>query len=369
MPVSRSRVVHSAGLASVVAAAVVLGPQAMAQSQEGAQDAAKPQAAQAQDAQEAPAGAVKSTWTKRTSDGQPLLQGYWTNATVVPFERPVALGDKAFYTREEAAEFERKRLAPRETQEGTTADVHYQFSEYGLDRSAADLVDSLRTSLVVDPPNGRLPQPLPAAAKEARERAAYQKVHEFDSAKTLPLSERCILWPHEMPIVPTGYNSDLQILQSRGYVVIMTEMMPDARIVPLDGRPPLPSAVPQWLGDSRGHWEGDTLVIETTDFTGKTAIQGMPRGMLLSPDAHVEERFTRLGENRLRYSFTVKDPHNWARPWTVEYPMKKIDGPIFEYACQEGNYGLPNTLSGARAEERKAAEAAGKGKSTDKNDE
>lgn len=306
----------------------------------------------------------KSAWTARTSDGQPLLQGYWTNATVVPMQRPPQLGNKAFYTEEEEAAFLHKRLTPQPTKAGTTPDVHYQFSDYGLDRSADDLVKNLRTSLVVDPPDGRIPPPLPAAAARARERAAYQKEHAFDSAQDRSLSERCILWSHEVPIVPVGYNSDLQILQSHGYVVVMTEMMPDARIVPLDGRPALPDSLRQWLGDSRGHWEGDTLVVETTHFTGRTSVQGADRNLLLSKNARVVERFTRVDENTIRYRFTVDDPDTWARPWTVEYPMKKIDGPMFEYACQEGNYGLPDTLRGARAAERAAAEAARKGEST-----
>jgi hypothetical protein len=185
-------------------------------------------------------------------------------------------------------------------------------------------------------------------------------VHAFDSAQDRSLSERCILWSHEVPIVPVGYNSSLQIMQSRGYVAIMTEMFPDPRIVPLDARPPLPSSVPQWLGDSRGHWEGDTLVVETTNFTGKTGISGTDRNLVLSPDAHVVERFKRVDADTLIYRFTVDDPQTWTRPWTVEYPLGKIDGPMFEYACQEGHYGLANTLSGARAEEKAAAESAAK---------
>ncbi|HEU4619565.1 MAG TPA: hypothetical protein VFV10_16130 [Gammaproteobacteria bacterium] len=314
-------------------------------------------------AQSAPSGWTnESSWTGRTSDGQPSLQGYWTNATVVPLQRPEALGDKAFYTEQEAADYARKRLAPQRTQAGTTADVHYQLEDYALGNSASDIVKNLRTSLVVDPPNGRIPAALPEAAAKARERAEYQRVHAFDSAQDRSLSERCILWSHEIPILPVGYNSSLQIVQSRGYVVVMTEMMPDARIVPLGDRPALPSSVPQWLGDSRGHFEGDTLVVETTNFTGKTAVSGTDRNLVLSPDARVVERFKRIDEKTLLYRFTVDDPKTWTRPWTVEYPMAKIDGPMFEYACQEGNYGLANTLRGARAEEKAAAQAAASGK-------
>lgn len=302
--------------------------------------------------------AARAEAPARTSDGQPSLSGYWTNATVVPMQRPEALGEKAFYTEEEAAEYARRRLAPTETQAGTTADVHYQLQDYALGNSASGIVKNLRTSLVVDPPNGRIPEALPAAVAKARERAEYQRAHAFDSAQDRSLSERCILWSHEIPIVPVGYNSSLQIHQSRGYVVIMTEMLPDPRIVPLDERPPLPASVPQYLGDSRGRWEGDTLVVETTNFTGKTWVSGTDRNLVLSPDARVTERFKPVDANTIEYSFTVNDPKTWTRPWTVEYPMARIDGPMFEYACQEGNYGLANTLSGARAEEKAAAEAS-----------
>jgi hypothetical protein len=167
---------------------------------------------------------------------------------------------------------------------------------------------------------------------------------------------RCIIWAHQgPPIMPTGYNSNLEIYQSPGYVTIVTEMMPDPRIVPLDGRPHLPGGVKQWLGDSRGHWDGNTLVIETTNFTGRTQVPGTPQGLLLTPDARVTEYFERTGADTLRYRFTVDDKNLWDRSWTAEYPLVRIDGLRFEYACQEGNYGLANTLSGARAKEREAA--------------
>ncbi|HEY8521868.1 MAG TPA: hypothetical protein VIN61_17485 [Gammaproteobacteria bacterium] len=297
----------------------------------------------------------------RNAFGQPDLQGYWTNNTVVPFERPPELADKPFFTEEEAAEFTRRRLGPQETEPGTAEDVHYQLTDFGLDHSQNGVVPNLRTSLVVDPPNGRLPPLKPEAAEAARRRVEYQREHGFDSAQDRSLAERCIIWSHQIPIIPVGYNSNLQIYQARDYAVIQTEMMPDARIVPLDGRPPLPDAIRQWLGDSRGRYEGDALVIETTNFTGKSNIRGMPPGALLSRDARVTERFERVDDDRLLYRATVEDPFNWAVPWTIEYPLARIEGPMFEYACHEGNYGLANTLSGARAEERAAAEAARKG--------
>jgi hypothetical protein len=296
----------------------------------------------------------------RTSDGQPNLQGYWTNATFVPLERPLALGDRAEVTLEEARARFTEPLRD-EAEPGTDADVHYNFSDFLLETNQNDAVLDTRTSLITDPPSGRIPAPLAAAAERAKERVAYQRAHGFDGPENRTLAERCIVWSHQgPPIVPVGYNSNLQIYQSPNYFVVVTEMMPDARIVPLDGRPRLPSNVPQWLGDSRGHWEGDTLVIETTNFTGRTQIRGMTPGLLLSEATRVTERFQRADENSIQYEFTVEDPNTWAQPWTASYRMQRIEGPMFEYACQEGNYGMRNTLSGARAADRAAAEAAGK---------
>jgi hypothetical protein len=288
------------------------------------------------------------------------LQGYWTSSTVVPLQRPKDLGDKTFFTPQEAAEYRSQRLAAtRDTEPGTTADVHYQLRDYGLDRSQNPVTANLRTSIISDPPNGRLPPVTAAAEAAAKKRAEYRQMHGFDSAQDRPLAERCILWPSEgPPMMPVGYNSNLQIVQSDDYVIIVLEMIHDARVIPLDGRPHLPGTVRQWLGDSSGHWEGDTLVIETTNFTGKTTVSGVGRNLTLSKDARVVERLRRIDDGTLLYQFTVDDPNTWTQPWSGEYPLTRIDGPIFEYACHEGNYGLPNTLSGARAEERKAAQRA-----------
>src|SRR5262245_53872805 len=220
--------------------------------------------------------AAEKDWVvPRTSDGQPELQGYWTNTTVIPLERPADLGDKAFYTPEEAAAVTKERLAVEETEAGTAADVHYQLVDFGLDASQNEVAPNLRTSLVVDPPNGRIPAILPAAAARAKERVDYQRAHGFDSAKDRPLGERCILWGHQVPpIIPVGYNSNVRILQSPGFVAIQTEMLQDVRIVPLTDRPELSANVGQWLGDSHGRWEGDTLVVETSNFSGMTGARG-----------------------------------------------------------------------------------------------
>ena len=292
----------------------------------------------------------------RTAAGHPNFQGHWTNATVVPLERPRELGEREFYTQEEAEKRLAEALVVEETEPGTAADVHYQLVDFGLDRSQNPVVSDLRTSLITDPPSGRLPEATAEARAAADARAAYRREHGFDSAQDRPLAERCIVWPHEgPPTLPVGYNSNFQIMQTDDHVVVLIEMVHDARIIPLDAGSGQTSDIPQWLGSARGRWDGDTLVVETTNFTGRTG-----RGDLMySEDARVTERFTLTDENTILYQFTVDDPKTWTQPWSGQYPMTRVEGPMFEYACHEGNYGLANNLSGRRAEERAAAEAEG----------
>lgn len=288
----------------------------------------------------------------RTASGQPLLQGYWTSSTVVPFERPQELGDQAFYTEEEAQERLERSLTTRETEVGTQADVHYQLDDYGLSRGQNEIVSSLRTSIVTSPSNGRLPPLREDAQERGRQLQAWRAEHGFDSAQDRPLAERCIIWPHEgPPLLPVGYNSNVQIMQTKDHLVLMSEMIHDARVIPLDGVKPDSTTIPQWQGSSWGHWEGDTLVIQTTGFSGRVNPQGAPAPM--ATDAVVTERLTRLDDNTIQYQFTVSDPTLWTSDWSGEYLMMATEGPIFEYACHEGNYGLPNNLSGARATEAK----------------
>ena len=277
-------------------------------------------------------------WTPpKTADGQPDLSGVWSNATKVPLERPVARGGAP---------------RPLAVQGQGGLQVHYDVSQFGLDRSHATVAEDDRSSLVTTA-DGRIPPLLPEAQKRAAERAAFNREHQWDSAETRPLGERCILWPNEgPPMLSPGYNSDVQIVQGVGYVAILQEMIHDVRIIPTDGRPHLPSNIRQWMGDSRGHWEGNTLVVDTTNFTDKTAFQRS------SESLHVVERFTRTSPDTLLYEFTVDDPHTWATPWSAKTTWAKTDSPIYEYACHEGNYGLPNNLSGQRAMEKKAAEEA-----------
>jgi len=293
-------------------------------------------------------------WTPpRTPDGQPDLQGFWTNSTYTPLERPRGV-NKEFYTQEEALAAEKKAASQEseQTAPGTVEDVHYDFSQFGLDRSQSVHTLNLRTSMIVDPVDGRLPSLTAEGQKRAAERAAADKlVGRWDSAQSNQLDDRCVIFLGAgPPMLPASYNANYQIVQTAGYVMILFEMAHDIRVIPLDGRPHPPRGVRQWLGDSRGRWEGDTLVVETTNFNGKNPLNGSSENM------RVVERFTRVDANTIQYKFTVEDESTWSRPWTAEMPMKKTVGPLFEHACHEGNYGLYNTLVGARLEEKRAAE-------------
>lgn len=296
----------------------------------------------------------------RTPDGQPDLQGFWTNATYTPLERPQTVS-KALYTPEEAEAAIKAAMAREraQTEPGTTADVHYDFSQFGLDRSQSAFARDLRTSLIVDPPDGRIPPTTAEGKRRLAERAEAAKRlgGRWDSAQSNQLDDRCLIMAGAgPPMMDAGYNSNYQIVQAPGYVMILTEMIHDVRIIPLDGRPQPPDAVRQWMGVSRGRWDGSTLVVETTNFNGKNPFRGSTENL------RVTERFTRVADDALRYTFTVEDETMWATPWTAELAMLKTQGPIFEHACHEGNYGLYNTLVGARLEEQRTAdEAARKG--------
>jgi hypothetical protein len=291
----------------------------------------------------------------RTPDGQPDIQGFWTNSTYTPLQRPKDV-NKAFYTPAEAIEAE-KRAAANEselTTPGTIADVHYDFSQFGLDKSQSKLARNLRTSLIVDPENGRLPPLSTEGQKRAAEAAELaRRVGRWDSAQSNQLDDRCIIMVGSgPPMLNAAYNANYQIVQAPGYVMILTEMIHDVRIIPLDAAAQLPGNIRQWVGLSRGRWDGNTLVVETTNFNGKNPLEGS------SENLRVTERFTRVAADQVQYTFTVEDPSTWTRPWTAEMPMVPTTGPLFEHACHEGNYGLYNTLVGARLEEKKAAEAA-----------
>ena len=287
--------------------------------------------------------------TLRTPDGQPDLQGIWSFATITPLERPADLAGKEFFTEQEAVEYEKqtRERNDKDRRDGPAeADVGRAYNDFWWD-PGTKVVQTRRTSLVIDPKDGRIP-PMTAAARERQaERQAANREHEFDGPENRPLPERClILQGAGPPITPTAYNNNTQIVQGPGYVAINIEMGHEVRIIPLDGRPHLADNIRQWKGDSRGHWEGDTLVVETTNLSNKSPFRGSSENMKLT------ERFRRLDSNTLLYQFTVDDPATWTKPWTVEIPITKTSGPVFEYACHEGNYGMLGALAGARAEEK-----------------
>ncbi len=296
--------------------------------------------------------AVARPWTApRTATGEPDLQGIWSYATITPLERPDAAGSRETLTPEEVESLNADSATrPDRRNTDPTADVEAAYNAFWWDRGGS----TGRTSLIIDPPNGKLPPLTPEGQKRRADAAARRRGHEYDSWENRPLQERCITY-HGVPPLPSGYNNNYQIVQTRGVVAILDENIHDLRIVPLDGRPHLPPTVHQWNGDSRGHWEGATLVIETTNYD--------PRTTFRDPTAHetlrATERFTRVADDTIQYRYTIDDPTTYTRPWTVEIPLKRIDGPIYEYACHEGNHALPNVLAGARAQER-ASQAARK---------
>jgi hypothetical protein len=314
-----------------------------------------------------PAPVAGETWTvPRTADGQPDLQGVWDYRTITPMERPVSLGTKEFFTEDEAVNFEQdeNRRQNRDLIDPEVGGLMYPpggvvpYNEFWYDRGNK-IVGTRRTSLIVDPPNGRLPEMTPEGKKRAELRAAEQRDTQLghphaDSWEDRPLQERCIVGLNAgPPMTPGAYNNNVQLFQTPRYVVILNEMVHDARIIPLDGRPH--GQLRQWKGDSRGHFEGDTLVVDTINFKRETSLPNS------SANTHLIERFTRTSADTLSYQFTVEDPTVWTRAWTAVVPMRKSDDPIYEYACHEGNYAMASILAGARAAEKASAEATKKG--------
>ncbi len=307
--------------------------------------------------------------SRRTPWGHPDLQGYWTSSTYTPLERPEHLGDQAFLSEEELAELNElltadgvdplsaRSVLAAETEEErveitrqTQENIHYDNSIWLREPDPRRLTTH-RTSLITDPPTGRIPPLTPSAQEREAIRRAESRwlvynnpVQSFDSHETRTLQERCLVWRHEgPPMLPASYNDLMQVFQTEDYVVVAQEMRANPpRIIPLDGRPHAPDAIREWAGDSRGRWEGDTLVVETVRFNDKVHFNGSSLGL------HVEERFTRIDAETIRYEFTVTDPTTWERPWTAEFPLMKRAGPTYEYACHEGNYDARHILEVAR---------------------
>jgi hypothetical protein len=287
----------------------------------------------------------------RTADGRPDLQGVWSLATITPLERPAELAGKEFFASDrEAADYEAdvRRRNNMDRRDGPAeADVGRAYNDFWYDRGTK-VAKTRRTSLVIDPPDGKVPPLTPAARERQNQRLAANRGHEFDGPENRPLAERCIIWPSTgPPMIPTAYNNSIQIVQTPGSVAILIEMIHDVRIIPLDNRPHLPQHIRQLKGDSRGHWDGDTLVVETTNFTNRTAFRGASQNMRLT------DRFRRTDADSLLYQFTVEDPETFTAPWTVEIPVTRSASPVFEYACHEGNEAMTGGLAGARAGEGK----------------
>ena len=317
-----------------------------------------PVAAQAQTA------AADTRTTPRTAWGHPDLRGIWDFRTITPLERPSELAGKQVLTEKEADEREEQAARSRVERDSSAipdrcvgspnfVDCIGSYNQVWFDRGT-DVVASRRTSLIVDPPDGRIPSLTPEAKKRADAVAAIRR-RPARGPEDRRVGARCLVgFNSGPPMSPSAYNNIMQLFQTPEYVVILNEMVHDSRIIPLDGRAHLPPGMRQWMGDSRGRWEGDTLVVDTTNLTGQTMFKGSGENM------HVVERFTRVDASTLRYEYTIDDPESFTRSWTAVFPMRKTEDAIFEYACHEGNYGMFNLLAGARAQDKAAAEAAKK---------
>ena len=292
-----------------------------------------------------------NSWTKRTPDGQPDIQGIWSNATITPFERPPALGTKAYLSEEEAAQAEQRAAQNRVDRPPRAGDVG-NYNDLWLD-SGTRVVKSRQTSLVVEPEDGRVP-----LTKEAEARRDYNHAHESESYVYMSVWDRCITRGVPAGMFPAGYNNAYQIIQTPGQVVLVSEMIHNTRVIPMDGSPHPPASVRMWDGDSRGHWEGNTLVVDTTNFNNKgwiatSAATGRVKGVPQTEATHVVERFTRVDADTLSYEVTVTDPVMYSRPWKVAIPLSRDDDyKMYEYACHEGNQAPELILGGGRAQEK-----------------
>ena len=308
-------------------------------------------------------GAPDAGWTApRTPDGQPDLQGIWTNNSATPMQRPEILGDKATLTAEELAQLQQTitefrdaeqagdLLGDRLFQQALGNATYQDFDVITGNYNAFWLVErelDNRTSLIVDPPNGRFPPLTLAAQARAAERRAYAAAHPSDGPEDRTLGDRCLHFG--APRMGAGYNSYFQILQTPDHVAILQEMGHEARLIPLDGRPHVDAGIRLWNGNARARWEGETLVIETANFSPQARYQQASRNL------RMVERYTRIAPDTIRHEITLDDPTTWTRPWTVMILLKQTQDPLFEYACHEGNYAMPGILAGARAEEAETA--------------
>ena len=285
----------------------------------------------------------------RTPEGRPDLQGMWLNNTATPLERPEGFADKAFFTDDEAREYEKHYMLDLAVAFARSIDSPFEL-EVCTDIDVVEpghVLPNRRTSLIIDPTNGQVPALIPERQRLLTDRSQYRKAHYGENPEDLPNSERCLFMGSTgPPMLPDIYNNNVQIVQTGDYVMILREMIHDARVIPLEGRAHLPVNIRQWKGNSVGRWEGDTLVVDTTNFTEKTTLNGS--GSML----HVIERFTLSDPDTLTYRFTIDDPASFVRSWSGESVMSRTDNLMFEFACHEGNYSMFNVLRGARVAER-----------------
>ena len=296
-------------------------------------------------AQTSSIGADEADTALKTPDGAPNLQGVWDYRTMTPLERPTELGEQQFFSAEEASAFQRQGLDERNKDQrasevGADQDVRNAYNEFWWDYGKT-LTADLRTSLIVDPSDGQIPY------RPGRD--AARRTRGYDGPESRGLWERCVT--RDLPRLSGAYNNNFQIIQSAEHVAIINEMIHEVRVIPLDGRPHVADGIRQWQGDPRGRWDGDTLVVETTNFTDQTSFRGSRENL------HLVERFTRVDGDTLLYEFTVEDPTVWTQPWSVMVPMLRNGDRMYEYACHEGNYGMTNLLTGARVQERVAVGA------------
>ena len=299
-----------------------------------------------------PAPAQESWTLPRTAEGHPDLGAVWTNETITPFERPSSLQGVAVLTEEQAAAIEASTAERRAASDANPRPGRVgAYNQFWMD-AGAQVLKTRQTSLVVDPPDGRVP-----ARPEAEATRDFNRAHEGDSYEYMSVWDRCISRGVPGSMFPAAYNNAYRFMQIPGYLVIVHEMIHDVRIIPLDGRPHVDSNITLWMGDSRGRWEGDTLVVETMNYNDRgwiatNAASGRVKGLPVSEQLHVVERFTRVDEDTLHYEVTVTDPRAYTRPWTVAMPMtRRPEYVLFGYACHEGNHTVTNILSGARAQD------------------
>lgn len=306
------------------------------------------------------ASSAKSWTMPRTPDGQPDLHGYWTSETFTPLERPAKYAGREFLTDAEAEAAQKAGLqrAYDRTYDDPVEEPVYDSTTFGLTPALEGFAPNKRTSLIVDPPDGRLPPRTPEAMKRPRAIGDRDYIEpdghgsgvvHADTPRDIGMRTTCVSMSGGPPILPGAYNNGLRIVQGENYVVLQAEYGLEVRIIPLDGRPHAPADIQQWHGDGRGHWEDDTLIVETTNFRREATFRNANPKTL-----KITERFKRVAADQIEYSFTIDDPSTWTKPWTAVVPLHTIKGPFFEYACSESNMDVVNIMAGARASEKES---------------